>query len=74
MEKLKSGQVTELPGQVPLYQFIPKQVLQGLAAAFGLLFDNGEFDMKPQSFLNEKFPEIKPLKVKELLDRAWRKS
>lgn len=74
MEKLKSGQVTELPGQVPLYQFVPKAALDGLAAAFGLLFDNGDVDMNPQSFLNERFPEIKPLKVKEMLDKAWRKS
>lgn len=67
------GQVTELPGQVPLYQFFPKSLLQNYVAAFGLWFEDGHFDLKPTKFLNETFPEIKPLKVKEMLDKAWKK-
>ena len=68
------GQTTELPGQVSLYQFFPKPALQSMAAAFGLWFEDGIFDPKPAKFLNETFPEIKPLKVKELLEKAWKKS
>ncbi|KAK0713431.1 hypothetical protein B0T26DRAFT_858083 [Lasiosphaeria miniovina] len=72
-EKLKLGQTTELPGHVPLYAFFPKPALHGMAAAFGLLFEGGVFDMKPASFLNETFPELKPLGVKEILDKSWKK-
>ncbi|GAB1316920.1 hypothetical protein MFIFM68171_07130 [Madurella fahalii] len=73
-EKLKLGQITELPGQASLYEFFPKPFLQAVGAAFGLWFDEGVFDLKPAKFLNETFPEIQPLKVKELLDKAWKKS
>ena len=46
-----------------------------MAAAFGLWFEYGVCDLKPtKAFLNETFPEIKPLKVKEMLDQAWRKA
>ncbi len=74
MEKLKLGQVTELPSQVPLNNFFPKPAQQAMAATFGLWFENGVFDFKPAKFLNDTFPEIKPLKVKEMLDRAWKNS
>ncbi|KXX76833.1 Isoflavone reductase IRL [Madurella mycetomatis] len=72
-EKLKMGQITELPGQVPLYQFFPKPAMQGMGVAFGLWFEDGVFDPKPAKFLNGTFPDIQPLKVKELLDKAWNK-
>ncbi|KAK4248804.1 isoflavone reductase [Corynascus novoguineensis] len=73
-EKLKSGQTTELPGQVPLYSFFPKPVMHSMIAAFGLWFEDGVFDLKPVRFLNESFPEIKPLTVKEMLDKSWKSS
>jgi hypothetical protein len=74
VEKMKIGQVTELPGQIPLYHTIPKPVLDRLSAAFGLWFEEGLFDPKTAKFLNETFPEIKPLTVKEMLDKAWKKA
>ncbi|KAH6623331.1 hypothetical protein F5144DRAFT_358142 [Chaetomium tenue] len=74
-KKLKLGQTTELPAQVPLYPFFPKEAQQAMAAAFGLWFEDGICDLKPtKAFLNETFPEIKPLKVKEMLNQAWRKA
>ncbi len=45
-----------------------------MAAAFGLWFEDGVFDLKPAKFLNEMLPEIKPLKIKEMLDKAWKRS
>ncbi|KAK3985330.1 isoflavone reductase [Cladorrhinum sp. PSN332] len=74
-EKLKRGQVTELPGQKVLYAFIPKEALQGMAAVFGLWFEEGLFDLKPgkgRKFLNEVVG-VETLKVKEMLDAAWKK-
>lgn len=74
MEKLKARECTELPSQVPFYQFLPKPALQAYACAFGLWFEDGTFDLKPPNkFLNESFPEIKTLKVKEMLEMAWKK-
>lgn len=71
--KMEAGQVTELPGQVPMYGFLPKEILQYMIAVHGLWFEEGVYDLKPKRFLNEKFPEIRPIKVKELLEVAWKK-
>lgn len=73
VEDMKSGKTTELPGQVPLYQFIPKEALLGYTAVFGLWFENGAFDLKPEEWLNDSFPEIKPMTAKEMLEKAWKK-
>jgi hypothetical protein len=76
VEKLKAGQATELPCQVAEYQFMPKEVVQQWAVMFGLLFETGVFNIPPPSTktLNEVFPEIKPLKVKDILDGEWKKA
>ncbi|KAL8404830.1 hypothetical protein RB594_009634 [Gaeumannomyces avenae] len=74
VEKLKTGQTTELPAHVPLYHIFPKEVMDSMGAPFGLWFEQGMFELKPAGkFLNDQFPEIKPMKVKEMLDKAWRK-
>ncbi|KAF4898137.1 Oxidoreductase BOA1 [Colletotrichum viniferum] len=74
-EKLKAGQTTELPGQIPAYPFFPKEAYQALAGTFGWWFENGTFDIPPsgKKTLNELFPEIKAWKVKEILEKAWKK-
>jgi hypothetical protein len=74
---LKAGQATELPCQVAEYQFMPKDIVQQWAAMFGLLFETGVFNIPPPGTktLNEEvFPEIKPLKVKDILDGEWKKA
>ncbi|KAK4031287.1 isoflavone reductase [Parachaetomium inaequale] len=76
-EKLERGEVTELPGQVPLYPFFPKPAQQAMGAGFGRWFEDGVFDMKPANgarFLNDTFPDIEPLTIKELLEKAWKRS
>ncbi|KAF5516698.1 Oxidoreductase BOA1 [Colletotrichum siamense] len=75
-EKLKASQTTELPGQIPAYPFFPKEAYQALAGTFGWWFENGTFDIPPsgKKTLNELFPEIKAWKVKEILDKAWKKA
>jgi hypothetical protein len=70
---MKAGQTTELPGQVPMYAFLPKEILQYMIAVHGLWFEEGVYDLKPKRFLNDDFPQIKPIKVKELLEAAWKK-
>lgn len=74
VEKMKLGQTTELPGQVSLYSFMPKESLQYIIAAHGVWFEEGVYNLKPTRFLNERFPEIKPIKVKEVLHQGWKKA
>lgn len=72
LETLKSGQVTELPAHAAMYPYFPKPMLQGMLAVFGLLFEQGHFDFKPEKSLNSQFPEIETRKVRDLVEEAWR--
>lgn len=72
IEKLKKGEITELPSHPDVYPFFPKQMLQGFFSSFGILFEEGHFDLKPARTLNEEFPQIKARTVKEAVDAAWR--
>ncbi|OLN93245.1 Isoflavone reductase IRL 2-like protein [Colletotrichum chlorophyti] len=76
VEKLKTGEVTELPSQFHAYPFFPKAALQGLVSTFGLWFEDGSFDLPPAGTktLNEVFPDIKPWTVKNLLETAWKRA
>ena len=72
--QLKKGQVTEIPAQVPLYAFVPKEQLQGMFAIFGLWFEQGLFDMRPKDSdtnLTALFPEVKPLTVEGMLQTLY---
>ncbi|KAH7120008.1 hypothetical protein B0J11DRAFT_73474 [Dendryphion nanum] len=71
VEKLEQGQLTELPGHKEMYAAFPKEMLQGLLAAFGLLFEKGQFEFKGARTLNEKFGDVKVRGVKEVLEKAW---
>jgi len=74
LEKLQKGETTELPGQAVLYPYFPKEAMHGMLASFGVWFDKGLFDFAGAKFLNEAFPDIKPLKMKEMLEKAWKKA
>lgn len=71
IEKLKAGQITELPSHKQMYPFFPKAMLQGMFASFGRMFEEGVFDLRPSHALNDDFPEIKPRKVRQLVFEAW---
>ncbi|GJC83394.1 oxidoreductase swnN [Colletotrichum liriopes] len=75
VDKLKTGQVTELPSHIPVYPFFPKEALQGMVSVFGLWFNDGTFDVPPSGTktLNEIFPGIKAWTVKDILNTAWKK-
>ncbi|KAM5341321.1 hypothetical protein ACJ41O_014352 [Fusarium nematophilum] len=72
LELLKSGKITELPGHRYAYDHVPKEALQGMLSTFGVLFDEGQFDFKPERSLNDIFPEIKPVSAKEMLEIGWK--
>jgi hypothetical protein len=68
---LKQGLVTELPSHKVIYPFLPKELLQGAMAAYGVIFDTGAFDVKSEHMIDQDFPEIKLHSLKELLVKAW---
>lgn len=72
VEKMKTGHITELPSHPHMYPSFPKENLQGLFSAFGLLFELGFLDLQSAHTLNDEFPHIKPRKVGELVEEAWR--
>jgi len=73
VELLKSGRITELPSHVHVYEYYPKEALQGMLAQFGLLFDQGVLDFRPKRSLNDIFPDIKPKSAREVLEIGWKK-
>jgi len=70
LNKLKSSQVTELPANQARYPYFPKQFLDAMVASMGLGMAEGYFDFQGPT-LNEKLPQIKPVKVKEFLEECW---
>jgi len=73
IDTLKQGKITELPSHPHIYPFFPKEAMQGMFSAFGLLFASGDFDLKSESSnsLNVRYPDIKPKTVRELVQEAW---
>ncbi|VUC30091.1 unnamed protein product [Clonostachys rosea] len=73
-ESLKSGVTTALPGQIAAYEVMPKQVFDMIMPILGLWFEEGAFDLGNVPTLNDKFPEIKTVKAKDMIEQAWKKS
>ncbi|RMJ19900.1 hypothetical protein CDV36_000427 [Fusarium kuroshium] len=72
LEKLKNGQITELPCHVPAYPFFPKAHLQGLYAILEMLMVLGEFNLPSDKAINNQLPDIKMLTAKEMLNQTWK--
>ncbi|KAH7230678.1 uncharacterized protein BKA55DRAFT_696595 [Fusarium redolens] len=69
-EKLQKGEVTSLPSNEGTPDF-PRQVLEGLMSFWGLYALEGKYDMPTDKAINKVFPDIQPLKVKDVLE-MWR--
>ncbi|KAM0346543.1 hypothetical protein ACHAPY_011652 [Fusarium culmorum] len=65
-EKLQKGEVTSLPSNEGTPDF-PRQVLEGLMSFWGLYALEGKYDMPTDKAINKVFPDIQPLKVKDIL-------
>lgn len=72
LDKLKGGEVTELPSQTWFYSVLPREVAQAICSAFGIWVDRGDLDLDEDISLNKKLPELKTIKFKELLEKAWK--
>lgn len=71
VEKLKAGQITELPGQVAAYSSFPKEWMQKLFSVFGFWVTEGIFDFPEEKALNEVFPHVQVTTVRDMLQNAW---
>ncbi|KAL7929216.1 hypothetical protein V8C35DRAFT_331885 [Trichoderma chlorosporum] len=69
IDDLKQGLVTELPSLTEAlpHMPIPREVLLAFSAAFGLMFDDGTMNLDETNSLNKRFPDIKPLKVRDAI-------
>ncbi|KAL2825263.1 hypothetical protein BJY01DRAFT_256292 [Aspergillus pseudoustus] len=72
IEKLKQFEITELPGHVALYEHFPKKAFQWFMSIFGLFTADGSSCIAREGSLNERFPDIKPLTVRAMLETYWR--
>ena len=71
IEKLKRGEITEMPSHSLSYAYFPKPILQATYAKFGLYVIAGLFDMPQANSLNERFPGIKTKTVKDIMS-VWK--
>lgn len=71
VQKLQSGEITELPGQVAAYSYFPKQWTQQLFSTFGFWVTEGLFDFPKDRVLNQVFPHLKVTGVREMLQKSW---
>lgn len=67
VEKLRSGETTELPGHASAYSFIPKSVLYAIQSKFGLYVAYGTSDFPEEGSLNQLVPEIRTTTVDEII-------
>ncbi|KAE8155068.1 hypothetical protein BDV25DRAFT_126216 [Aspergillus avenaceus] len=72
VEKLQRSEITELPGHKALYKQIPKESFQWFTSIFERFTADGTSHIARAGSLNERFPDIKPLSVKNMLDRYWK--
>ncbi|KAJ3453705.1 hypothetical protein MRS44_017952 [Fusarium solani] len=71
VEKLRRGEMTELPAHVESYSVLPKKILQASFAAYSLYAIDGLYDFPKESTLNAKFPEIKTTTIEDMLN-LWK--
>ncbi|KAJ0413066.1 NAD(P)-binding protein [Aspergillus carlsbadensis] len=71
-EILKSSKITELPSHSAFYSYLPKEKLQAILSAFGRWTIAGDFNMPEEGSLNQRFPEIKPRSVRDVLEEGWK--
>ncbi|EHA17804.1 hypothetical protein ASPNIDRAFT_136118, partial [Aspergillus niger ATCC 1015] len=70
-EELEAGKITELPCYSATFAAVGKELTKQLYAQNGLWIIGKELDLRPASTLNEIFPDIKPMSLREFLELSW---
>ncbi|VUC37259.1 unnamed protein product [Clonostachys rosea] len=71
VEDLEKSKMTELPSQIPCYKFIPKEQFQWFLSIFSRWTTRPEISHIPAE-MNHLFPDIKPLTVREMVNKYWK--
>lgn len=76
IDDLKESKITELPGNIPKYEFFGKPFIDGMMSLWSLGFAWGWYDLtsykKSEKTLNEVFPELETLTFKSFMARCFR--
>ncbi|KAL4869879.1 hypothetical protein BDV12DRAFT_184843 [Aspergillus spectabilis] len=72
VDKLKRFEITELLAQRALYEDFPKQIYQRFMSIFELFTVDGTSRISKAGSLNERFPDIRTLTGRDLLDQCSR--
>lgn len=74
IEKLQKGEITDIPGHQAAYEMMggeaAKPFFRNAMAQFGLWMEEGLFKYEDAVFLNDVFPNVKPMSLGE----AWKKA
>lgn len=71
-EKLKKLEITKLPGHEDATKMMPWEPMRHFCAVFENWLVDGFYDLPKENTLNEKFPAIKTLTVKEMVEQNWK--
>ncbi|KAJ3544411.1 hypothetical protein NM208_g3069 [Fusarium decemcellulare] len=71
IEKLQSWQITELPSHVSSYGLYPKELMQFLMAGLERAMVAGMLDLPDEKALNRSHPDIKMVKIEDMLRENW---
>ncbi|KAL0932305.1 NmrA-like family protein [Colletotrichum truncatum] len=74
VQDLAACKLTELPSHRAIYQFYPKEMLHSFLAPFGLECERGQANLNPGRTLNAEYPDIKPMKLRDVLELGWGKA
>lgn len=69
LEDLRAGKVSEIPAYLPLYEVFPKEMLLEMMAGLGVAMITGIFTFKGE--LNEKYPDIQTVKMRDFIKIHW---
>ncbi|KAF2182304.1 hypothetical protein K469DRAFT_586804, partial [Zopfia rhizophila CBS 207.26] len=68
---LQNGHVTIFKQPERTYLDVTDDEMRHLLVGFGMCIIKAVFDLKTYEAANSEFPSIRPIKGKELLERAW---
>ncbi|KAL8865211.1 MAG: hypothetical protein Q9174_007012 [Haloplaca sp. 1 TL-2023] len=69
LEDLRAGKISEIPAYQGLSDMFPKEMLLEMMAGLGVGMITGLFDLKDE--LSEKYPDVKPTKMREFIEEHW---
>ncbi|KAL8633165.1 hypothetical protein Q9189_001065 [Teloschistes chrysophthalmus] len=68
---LRAGRITEIPAYVALYDVFPREMVLEMMAGLGVGMITGLFDFEGEELLNERFPDVSTVKMREFILEHW---